>query len=233
MAKTQVKVLAEYQRLKSRLNSSGAQKWNPAVYEILNQLIDFISQSQDVIEEPKIIKPFIVDPLGALEGDGTEDTPLKVKVDNASITIDLITNVLKAVHTAATIEAASFDVTVAEINAGLNKPLIGASGVVQLLCGTAHCNVTDIRFVTTGSPAVCYSNRTSVPIMTFGNLWGNMQFLNNYVLVYPSTYSANNISGGIPSGVGMNLVLGPIATTSPPGIDPKVEGTVFYVRSPY
>ncbi len=41
--------LPDYSKLIFMLNSSGAQQWNPAVYDILKQLIGAVKQSQDVI----------------------------------------------------------------------------------------------------------------------------------------------------------------------------------------
>jgi len=79
-------VLPDYQKLKIILTNSGVQKWNPPVYDILSRLIDAVSQSQDVITSPANTD-IIVDPNGAILGDGTTSGPLRVSVDGVTITI--------------------------------------------------------------------------------------------------------------------------------------------------
>jgi hypothetical protein len=78
--------LPDYQKLKVILANSGVQKWNPPTYDILSRLIDAVSQSQDVMVSSA--PGFFVDPLGALNGDGTKSKPLSVNVDGTTISIN-------------------------------------------------------------------------------------------------------------------------------------------------
>ncbi len=82
--------LPDYNKLTAQLNSSGFQKVNPPVYEILSRLIQAVSQSQDVISTniADIPSSVIVSPTGALSGDGTSGSPLAVKVDGVTVTIN-------------------------------------------------------------------------------------------------------------------------------------------------
>lgn len=95
MAFQQPASLPDYSKLVGTLNTSGVQKWNPALYDILKQLIGAVQQSQDVIStnldtlsnNPSSLTSVSVDAAGALSGDGTVASPLAVKVDGATITI--------------------------------------------------------------------------------------------------------------------------------------------------
>lgn len=86
--------LPDYKKLTFMLNSSGVQKWNPAMYDILNKLIEAVSQSQDVVVNSIIPTAIpssggvVVDPLGALDGVGTTPSPLAVRVDGTTVQIN-------------------------------------------------------------------------------------------------------------------------------------------------
>lgn len=82
--------LPDYSKLLFELNNSGAQKWNPAVYDILKKLIAAVQQSQNVIvggtATASAFNGVLVDPNGAILGDGLA-TPLKCQVDGTTIQI--------------------------------------------------------------------------------------------------------------------------------------------------
>lgn len=85
--------LPDYSKLTFMLNNSGVQKWNPAVYDILKQLIYAVQQSQNVITNDIAnssggLTSVSVDAAGALSGDGTPGSPLAVKVDGTTIAIN-------------------------------------------------------------------------------------------------------------------------------------------------
>jgi hypothetical protein len=85
--------LPDYSKLIAQLNSSGMQKVNPPIYEILTRLIQAVSQSQEVIttnitNNPPAADGVIVSPTGALDGDGTSGSPLAVRPDNVTVTIN-------------------------------------------------------------------------------------------------------------------------------------------------
>jgi len=75
--------LPDYSKLIAQLNSSGMQKVNPPIYEILSRLIQAVGQSQDVI-----VNNIVVNVKDALEGDGTKAHPLNVLVDGVTIDIN-------------------------------------------------------------------------------------------------------------------------------------------------
>ena len=80
--------LPDYSKLVFMLNSSGVQEWNPAVYDILKNLIAAVGQSQDVITTNITNATLVnVSPTGALNGDGTLANPLAVKVDGITVNI--------------------------------------------------------------------------------------------------------------------------------------------------
>jgi|SRR6185295_4839904 len=89
--------LPDYAKLITSLNESTVQKWNPALYQILKNLIQAVQQSQDVIvnNAADVINNFsgggltsvAVDPAGAILGDGTPGGPLRVQVDGTTIQI--------------------------------------------------------------------------------------------------------------------------------------------------
>jgi hypothetical protein len=92
--------LPDYSKLLTSLNASDVQKWNPPLYNILKLLIQAVGQSQDVITKnaADVINNFasavIVDPNGAILGDGTSGSPLKTNPDGT--TIQIIANQLVA-----------------------------------------------------------------------------------------------------------------------------------------
>lgn len=83
---TDITTLPDFQRLKTTLASSGIQKWNPPLNEILSKLIDALAQNQNVSEQAGIVRD---DPSG-LHGSGTLQNPLSVAVDGVTITINSV-----------------------------------------------------------------------------------------------------------------------------------------------
>lgn len=91
MAFTAPPNLPDYKKLKTILNQSGIQSSNSALFDILVKLIDAVGQSQDVVTKtllPAISTLVHTDPAGALNGDGSTDNPLKVRVDGSTISIN-------------------------------------------------------------------------------------------------------------------------------------------------
>jgi hypothetical protein len=127
--------LPDYSKLTFMLNSSGVQKWNPAVYDILKNLIAAVQQSQDTIvnNAGDLIQNISsgggtvsVDPAGALSGDGSAGSPLAVKVDNT--TIQILTDKLSGI---AVIQEVTFAISAAGIAAAgtgvLASPIAGVT----------------------------------------------------------------------------------------------------------
>lgn len=79
--------LPDYNKLIAVLNSSGMQKVDPPVYEILSRLIQAVKQSQDVVSQT-INNNILVNVLTALAGDGSLVNPLRVLVDGVTVTVN-------------------------------------------------------------------------------------------------------------------------------------------------
>lgn len=81
--------LPDYSKLTFELNTSGVQKWNPDLYNILKNLIAAVQQSQATLVNTTIpnAASLIVDPNGAILGDGTATNPLRASVDTTTISI--------------------------------------------------------------------------------------------------------------------------------------------------
>ena len=87
--------LPDYSKLVFMLNNAGVQKWNPAVYDVLKNLIEAVQQSQDVVVNSVIpgaagnaLSTVSVNPAGALSGNGTISSPLAAIVDGTTIQIN-------------------------------------------------------------------------------------------------------------------------------------------------
>lgn len=157
MAFQQPASLPDYSKLVSTLATSGVQKWNPALYDILKQLIGAVQQSQDVIstnlDNVEGFTGVSVDAAGALSGDGTIASPLAVKVDGATITI--VGDQLVAASAGGMTVSISSKMTIsnAQIAAGASIPnLVAAPGAgltIVPLFGVAYSVAPALNIFTT------------------------------------------------------------------------------------
>lgn len=124
----------DYARLKNSLLTSGVQKSNNALYQILDQLIK-------VSEQTQIAQKLNINPLGALESD-----PLGVRVDNVTIQVRA-DNKLIAIPTSTgeTISKINFLYTQADALAANRVNILNApgSGKIHVVWGAlAHSKFT-------------------------------------------------------------------------------------------
>lgn len=70
----------DYARLRNYLLTSGLQKENNPLFQVIEKLINDVNQNQQA--------PFYIDKEGALSGDGTKEKALKVLVDGVTVTIN-------------------------------------------------------------------------------------------------------------------------------------------------
>jgi hypothetical protein len=119
--------LPDYSKLTFLLNNTGVQKWNPAVYDILKNLIEAVQQSQNVITDDitnienivnNLGTPLTVDPAGALNS-----PVLKVRVDGTSIIINGSNNLEGLIH------VASVSLTQGELNGLSTTPKLAITGI--------------------------------------------------------------------------------------------------------
>lgn len=111
-------IQADFARLRNSLNTSGIQKSNNALYQIISRLIDVSEQAQQ-LQEPFVLN---VDPLGALN-----ENPLKVRVDNSTIQINGANNLI-SIPAGQTVSKVAFSYTQADVVAANYVQVLAASG---------------------------------------------------------------------------------------------------------
>lgn len=154
-------VLPDYQKLKVLLANSGVQKWNPPTYDILSQLIDAVSQSQDVITATPSVGLSAVSVNGALSGDGSSGSPLAVKVDAS--TINITGDVLVA-----NIPVVDYHTVAFSITAGQMQTLNSAP--VTILTGVANKRIVPIYVATHTQQNVQYTNNVICSLRYSGRI---------------------------------------------------------------
>ncbi len=136
--------LPDYSKLTFMLNSSGVQKWNPDVYNILKNLIFAVQQSQTVVSDSITAisggsTGVLVDPAGAILGDGAA-TPLKSNVDNT--TVQIIANQLTALGTLKSVTTTLNHAQILAWSVATQftaVPAAGANTIVIPVLAVIHC----------------------------------------------------------------------------------------------
>lgn len=208
--------LPDYSKLVFMLNQSGVQKWNPAVYDILKNLIQAVQQSQDVIA-PAVAEAasgggsgltFVsVDPLGALSGDGTPSSPLAVIPDGVSITING-SNQLAVIPSGALLSTTG-TVSNAQLNSLATSPITILAGIANEI----HVPVvflghtfTSVAWTNSRNATLEYANNPGSPIMTLSQIMTNSIIQHWFVGGIGSVLPFTDVAGGNPESQDIKLI---------------------------
>lgn len=177
--------LPDYQKLKLTLTNSGVQQWNPAVYQILFNLIDAVSQSQSVIT----------------------GTTIPALISEILTSITTIIGGLNSVFIQKGV------VTFAQIHTLNSAPIIIVTGVAQKVIiplwviNYVHQSVSPNGFSGSVSCTLRYDTQ-AVDIWNFGEIGSNVA-ITKYQIMYDSIFSGGiytlNVISGTPVGKGIRL----------------------------